>query len=55
MSINAVADSVILYLKHDFYNIIFKTKQIIYSLRVSPLPSKEKSWVRACNGGSNGL
>jgi hypothetical protein len=30
--INAVADSVMLHL-HDFYNIIFKTKQSIYSLR----------------------
>ena len=37
--INAVAGSVMLYL-HDFYNVIFKVKQIIYSLRVSAPPMK---------------
>jgi hypothetical protein len=46
--INAVSGSVMLYLQHDFYNIIFKIKQIIYSLRVIPLPPQEKFWVRAC-------
>jgi hypothetical protein len=36
-------------LRHDFYNIIFKIKQIIYSLRVSPPPPpKAKLWVRTC-------
>jgi hypothetical protein len=30
-------------LRHDFYNTIFKIKQIIYSLRVSPPPSKMKN------------
>jgi hypothetical protein len=41
MHVNAVSNSVMLQLclQHDFYNIIFKIKQIIYSLRVSaPLP-----------------
>jgi hypothetical protein len=38
MYINAVADCVILYLQHDFYNTIFKIKQIICSFRVSPPP-----------------
>ena len=56
MYINAVADSIMLqlYLRHDFYNIIFQLKRIyiyiyIYSIRVnhSPLPN-EKFWVRTC-------
>jgi hypothetical protein len=39
MYINAVADSVMLCLQHDFYNIIFKIKQITRSLRGNlPLP-----------------
>jgi hypothetical protein len=47
MYINAVVDSVMLYLWHDFYNIIFKIKQIIYSLRVSlPPPPNENFWLR---------
>jgi hypothetical protein len=46
MYINAVADSVMLYLQLDFYNIIFKMKHKLCSLRVSP--SKEKFWVSAC-------
>jgi hypothetical protein len=41
MYMTAAADSVMLYLQHDFYNVIFKIKQIIYSLRVSPLPQKK--------------
>jgi hypothetical protein len=41
--INAVAGSVMLYLQHDFYNIIFKIKQIIYSLRLSPPPPNKNS------------
>jgi hypothetical protein len=43
MYINAVADSVMLYLQRDFYNIIFKIKhEIMYSLRFSPPPPKGK-------------
>jgi hypothetical protein len=38
MYINAVADSVMFYLQHDFYNIIFKIKKIMDTLRVSPRP-----------------
>jgi hypothetical protein len=30
MYINAVENSIILYLQHDFYNIIFKVKHKIY-------------------------
>jgi hypothetical protein len=30
MYINAVADSVMLYLQHDFYNIIFKMKHKLH-------------------------
>jgi hypothetical protein len=30
MYINAVADSVVLYLRHDFYNILFKMKHKLY-------------------------
>jgi hypothetical protein len=48
--IYAVEDSVILYLQHDFYNIIFKIKLIIHvhSLRVNPTPPhpQGKFWVR---------
>ena len=36
MCINVVADSVVLYVEHDFYNTIFKIEQIICSIRVSP-------------------
>jgi hypothetical protein len=44
--INAVSHRVMLelYLRHDFYEAIFRIKQIIYSLKVSPLPNK-KCWV----------
>jgi hypothetical protein len=38
MYIKAVADSVTLSSEHNFYNIIFKIKQIIYSFRGSPPP-----------------
>jgi hypothetical protein len=42
MYINAVADSAILYLLHDFYNIIFKIKQVMHSLGVNTLPPPKK-------------
>jgi hypothetical protein len=35
-----------LYLQHGFYNINFKIKKIVYSLRAPP-PPKEKFWMRA--------
>jgi hypothetical protein len=38
MYINVVVNSVMLYLQHYFYNITFKIKQIIHSLRVRPPP-----------------
>jgi hypothetical protein len=41
MYINAVADSVVLYLQHDFYNTIFKIKHKLYIASASeppPLP-----------------
>jgi hypothetical protein len=31
MHTNAVADSVVLYLQHDFYNMIFKIKHKLYT------------------------
>jgi hypothetical protein len=34
MYINAVANRVILHLRHDFYNTIFKIKQAIYTCNV---------------------
>jgi hypothetical protein len=43
---NVVANSVMLYLKHDFYNIIFKIKYKLYIASVSDTPPKEKFWVR---------
>jgi hypothetical protein len=51
MYIHAVTDSVMLQLdvRHDFYNIIFKRKQTIYSLRGSDPPS-EKFWVHTSAG-----
>jgi hypothetical protein len=49
MYINAVANSVMLYL-HDFYNIIFKIKYIIYSLRVSPPAPRKNSWCAPVRG-----
>jgi hypothetical protein len=39
MYINVVADSVILYLQHDFYNIIFKIKHKLYIATESALTS----------------
>jgi hypothetical protein len=43
MYINAVAGSVILYLEHDFYNIIFKIKHKLYIASGSALlPTKGK-------------
>jgi hypothetical protein len=51
MYMNAVADSVKLYLQRVSCNIIFKMKQITYySLRITtpPPPCKEKFWVRPC-------
>jgi hypothetical protein len=46
MYINAVADSVMLYLWHDFHNTIFKIKHKLYSASgsASPLPN-EKFWL----------
>jgi hypothetical protein len=47
--VNAVAKSVMLYLQHDFYNIIFKNKLKFYLALVSappPPPPKEKFWAR---------
>jgi hypothetical protein len=36
MYIKAVAACVMLYLQHDLFNIIFKIKEITYSLRITP-------------------
>ena len=48
MYINAVANSVMLQLRHDFYNIIFKIKHKLYIASGSaPAPSSEKFWMRA--------
>jgi hypothetical protein len=48
MYIDAVANSVMLYLQHDFYNISFKIKHKLYIASGSdPPPSKEKFWVCA--------
>jgi hypothetical protein len=44
MYINAVAGSVMLYLQHDFYNMIFKIKiNYIYTLMVSTPPPQSKN------------
>jgi hypothetical protein len=41
MYINAVANNVMLYLQHDFYNIIFKTKYKLYiALYIAPPPQR---------------
>jgi hypothetical protein len=49
MYINAVADSVMLYLRHDFYNTIFKIKRNVYIASGLPPPSpNEKFWMRTC-------
>jgi hypothetical protein len=45
MYINAVADRVMLYLQHDFYNTIFKIKHRLY-IASGSAPSKETFWVR---------
>jgi hypothetical protein len=43
MYINAVADSVMLYLQHDFYNIIFKIKHKLYiALGSAPTPQQKR-------------
>jgi hypothetical protein len=47
MYINAVAKSVMLYLQHDFYNIIFKVTHKLHTA-LGSVPPKEKFWVRAC-------
>jgi hypothetical protein len=51
--ISAVGNRAMLqkYVRRDFYNIIFKVKPIIYSLRVStsPPPPSENLWVRSCD------
>jgi hypothetical protein len=41
MCINAVADSVMFYLQHDFYNIIFKIKRKL-CIASGSAPPKEK-------------
>jgi hypothetical protein len=46
MYINVVADSVMLYLRHDCYNIIFKIKLYTASGSAPPSPRSEKFWVR---------
>jgi hypothetical protein len=44
MYINAVADSVMLYLQHDFYNIIFKIKHKLYTASgYAPPPPRKNS------------
>jgi hypothetical protein len=43
MYINEVADSVMLYLQHDFYNIIFKMEhKLDIALGSAPPPPKKK-------------
>jgi hypothetical protein len=51
MYINAVAGSVMLYLQHDFCNIIFKVENKLYTALwpAPPPPPKEEFWVRACS------
>jgi hypothetical protein len=39
MYINAVADSVMLHLQHEFYNLIFKIKHKLYIASGCPRPS----------------
>jgi hypothetical protein len=41
--INAVVDSLMLYIQHDFYNIIFKMEDKLYIDLGSPPPSGKKS------------
>jgi hypothetical protein len=41
MYINAVADSVMLYLQHNFYNIIFKIKHKLYIASWSAPPQRK--------------
>jgi hypothetical protein len=46
MYISAVAGNVILYLQHEFYNMIFKIKHKLHTASGSPPPPpKEKFWV----------
>jgi hypothetical protein len=40
MYLNAVADSIILYSQHDFYNIIFKIKHKLYRAWSAPFQGK---------------
>jgi hypothetical protein len=47
MYTNAVAESGMLYLQHDFYNITFKVKHKLYIASGSAPPPSEKFWVRA--------
>jgi hypothetical protein len=50
MYINATANNVMLYLQHNFCNIIFKIKYELYIASGSaPPPPKDKFWVRTCN------
>jgi hypothetical protein len=46
MYINVVAGSVMLYLQHDLYDIIFEVKSKVY-IASGSAPPKEKSWVCA--------
>jgi hypothetical protein len=45
MYVDAVADSVMLYLQYDFIT-IFKIKFYIYTQGSPPSPPKAKAWVR---------
>jgi len=44
--INAAANSVVLqlYLRHDFYDVVFKIKRKLYIASGSAPPPKKKSW-----------
>jgi hypothetical protein len=56
MYINAVADSVMLYLQHEFYNIIFKITHKLYiaSRSAAPPPPRKKSGARLPVGAVEG-
>jgi hypothetical protein len=43
MHINAIADSIVLYLCHDFYNIILKIKKLYIALGSAPPPPPRKN------------
>jgi hypothetical protein len=49
--INEVANSVMLYVQHEFYNLIFKIKHKLHIPQGRPLPpTKEKFWVHTSDG-----